>query len=646
VGRVVLIGRLALRDLRRRPVEAVLLLLAIMAATTTLTLGLALRGVTDSPYQRTREATAGPDVVASAGPDFVPTSNRVVVDDEGRRRPADGAVVPADVAGLEALAEEPGVVAHSGPYPTIVADLEADGLTTDVWAQGHDPAGAVVDRPELTAGRWVEPGGVVVESAFADVLDVDVGDRLALDGRRFEVVGVAATAAAMPYGEVCFGWDCGVRLGRPPVRLESPPLATSTGPPVDVGAFPFPPEDAGLVWLTEEDLRGLAVEQDLLSYVVNLKLADPAAARAFAVGHAGSGITTEPVLLSWYDLRDAFREQVEVQGRVLVPASWLLAVLGVASIAVLVGGRLADQTRRVGLLKAVGGTPRLVAAVLLAEYLVLALVAAAGGLAVGWLAAPLFTDAGAGLLGSAGAPSLTPSTVGVVTAVAVGVATVASFVPAVRAASTSTVEALADQARPPRRTPWLIALSARLPVPLLLGLRTAARRPRRMVLSALSIVVTVSGIVAILATRNEIAREWKGPSQLNPDVAQADRVLGTITVMAVALAAVNAIFVTWTTVVDARHSSALARALGATPRDVSTALSAAQVLPALAGAMLAIPGGLALWSVLSNEASHPPWWQLLAVVPVTVLVVAALSIVPARLGARRPAGEILQAELA
>src|SRR5919106_2460404 len=96
MGRALLLGRLAARNVRRRPVESVLLLLVIMAATATLTLGLALRGVTDSPYERTREATAGPDVVASVGPDFVPTSDRTVLDDEGFRRPAEGAVVPAD----------------------------------------------------------------------------------------------------------------------------------------------------------------------------------------------------------------------------------------------------------------------------------------------------------------------------------------------------------------------------------------------------------------------------------------------------------------------------------------------------------------------------------------------------------------------
>ena len=106
----------------------------------------------------------------------------------------------------------------------------------------------------------------------------------------------------------------------------------------------------------------------------------------------------------------------------LLIGAWLLGLLAVASLSVLVGGRMADQTRRIGLLKAVGGTPGLVAAVLLAEYLLVAVVAAAAGLAIGALTAPLLTESSAGLIGSAGTPSLTWSTVGLVTAVALGVA--------------------------------------------------------------------------------------------------------------------------------------------------------------------------------------------------------------------------------
>jgi ABC-type antimicrobial peptide transport system permease subunit len=315
---------------------------------------------------------------------------------------------------------------------------------------------------------------------------------------------------------------------------------------------------------------------------------------------------------------------------------------------------MADQTRRVGLLKAVGGTPSLVAAVLLAEYVLVAIVAAAAGLAVGSLTAPLLTGSSPGLIGSAGTPSMTMSTVGLVTAVALGVAVVATVVPAVRAARSSTVNALADSARPPRRTGWLIAISARLPVPLLLALRVAARRPRRVVLGVVGIAITVSGIFVALVLNAFLTTQ---PLPGGYDDAQAEllrQVLLVVMVILLSLAAVNAIFITWATVLDNRHSSALARALGATPGEVSAALAAAQVLPALVGAILgAFPGGFALFHAInaitggdSSRATLPPLWQLLALVLATVLVVAALTAVPARLGGRRPVTETLQAELA
>ena len=657
MGRILLIGRLAARNLRRRPAEAALLLLAITASTTVLTLGLVLHGVTDDPYERTRKATAGPDVVASVrGDPFV-----------GQ---------PADLASLEELTHAPGVIDHSGPYPVMGVELEAPGVTTrelrgeelggaGVWAEGRDPAAAAVDHPEVTHGSWIRDGGVVVEAGFADALGVGEGDQITLRtrvcglmirgeeptcrvviNRSFEVVGVAVTAAARPYPGVCFGWDCpeiaetweSRQLDGP---ADEPPIADDAEAPVD-------PVEPGLVWLTEADARGLASTDEALSYVVNLKLADPTDASAF-VNDRFPTSWTAPVLQPWQNVRDQHDQVVQDQRRVLQIGSRLLGLLAVASVAVLVGGRMADQTRRVGLLKAVGGTPRLVGVVLLTEYMVLALLAAAAGLAAGWLAAPLLTDPGAGLLGRAGAPTLTLSAAGQVAAVALGVAVIATFVPAVRAARTSTVHALADAARPPRRTPWLIAISARLPVSLLLGSRVAARRPRRVVLSMVSIAVTVTGVVAAMAAKALLDHDAQLVGGTDPETIRANQVLLVITVTLVALAAINAIFVTWATALDAKHTSALARALGATPRQVSTGLSAAQVLPALVGAILGIPAGLALFNALGgggDGVTGPPLWQLLAVVPATVLVVAALTTIPARLGARRPTAEILQAELA
>jgi ABC-type lipoprotein release transport system permease subunit len=610
MGRLLLVSRLAARDLRRRPVEAALLLLAIVGATTTLTLGLVLHGVTDKPYQSTREAAAGPDVVAASG----------------------GA--SADLASLEALTDVPGVLGHSGPYPVVGAILEANGHTVPVYAEGRDTAPAPIDQPALTQGSWVEDGGVVVEAAFADALGVGAGDRITMSGtatdaaffevveggdgdpatlntQSFRVVGIAVTAAAPPYPEVgCIGGLC------------------------------IP---AGLMWLTKADARSLDPQEHTLSYTLNLKLADPAAAPAFVDEHMN--YPPAPVGSSWQEINEASAGLVEDQRRALLTGGWLLGLLAVASVAVLVGSRMADQIRRVGLLKAVGGTPSLVAAVLLAEYVVVALLAAAAGLAIGWLAAPLLIEPSSGLLGRPGAPPPTLSTVGLVTAAALGVAVAATFVPAVRAARTSTVLALADSARVPRRTGWLIAISARLPVPLLLGLRIAARRPRRVLLATASIAITVSGIVAALSAHAGID---VGASV--PDPARADRLnqlLLVITVTLLALAAVNAIFITWATTLDARHSSALARALGATPQQVSAGLSAAQVLPALVGAVLGIPGGIGLIEAVdTGDPTIAPLWQLLAVVPGTVLVVALLTAIPARIAARRPVAEILRSELA
>src|SRR5207253_3806219 len=66
-GRLLLVYRLLMRDLRRHPTETVLLLIAVTAATATLTLGLTLNAVVADPYQRTRAVTAGPDVVVEPG---------------------------------------------------------------------------------------------------------------------------------------------------------------------------------------------------------------------------------------------------------------------------------------------------------------------------------------------------------------------------------------------------------------------------------------------------------------------------------------------------------------------------------------------------------------------------------------------------
>ena len=222
VGKLLVIWRLATKDLLRARTQTVLTLTVIAAATATLTLGLALSGATSDPYEHTRAATAGPDVMVQSN---VPAT--------GKDAPT---AAPADLIALE---HAPGVVGYSGPYPVATPSLVANGHTVSSQdggfvVEGREQARAPIDQPKIIEGTWVRPGAVVIESTYAAELGVVPGDSITLHGRSLRVAGLAVTAA----------W--------PSVNWP------------------------GILWLTEADTRSLATPSYPLSYLLNLKLANPA----------------------------------------------------------------------------------------------------------------------------------------------------------------------------------------------------------------------------------------------------------------------------------------------------------------------------------------------------------------------------------
>jgi putative ABC transport system permease protein len=582
-GRLLLICRLVRGDIKRRRIQSVLLVAMIATTTTTLTLALVLNGVTDSPFARTRAATKGPDVAGLFQPGF-----------HGNL---------GTYKQFRALRRAGGVLASSGPYPVASLELSARGYRVRVHAEGRDRQSAAVDQPLLTAGRWAALGGVVIERGFADALDIHLGDTILLNGRQFAVRGIALTSAM--------------------------------------------PTSDPLVWVTRSALTALADKSQPAWYALSLKLSEHASASAFISAHNG-GPNTAWFLESWQGIRADDSATISEEQQLLQVGSGLLAMIAVAGIAVLVGGRMADQTRRVGLLKAVGATPRLVAMVLLAENLLLAIAATIVGVAVGRLIAPALTSPGNSLLGSAGSPALTLITVALAAALAVAVAAAATILPALRGARMSTIRALNDPARPPQRQARLIALSARLPVPLLLAVRLTARRPRRVLLSIASMAIAVATVIATLAQGHatvlgvQIAGNILAASKHN----SLDRVANVLSVILFIIAAINLLFVTWASVLDAQRATALARALGATPPQITAGLAGAQLGPALIAAVLGIPIGLVMYIAAGgHEATTtlPILWPL-AAIPATLIAVAALTAIPAHIGAHRPIAEILRSE--
>jgi putative ABC transport system permease protein len=628
MGRFLIIGRLAVRDIRYRPTQAILLLLAITAATAVLSLGLVMRGVTNQPYQQTRAATRGPDVVADLG-FFGGTSPGGPCSGAGCASSAHAAQLASQVS---ALVHMRGVTGSTGPYLIAEAVITSGGgHRAGVVAEGRDEAPAAIDQPFVVSGTWVRPGGVVLEQTFAQALGVSVGAKVTLAGQPYTVTGIAVTAAEPPYPNLCY----------------------ATGGISACGALNVTSRDFGMAWVTKADAQAAAKASGMPPlYLLNLRLSDPGNAEALAnaYNHPNQGSPATAYLTAWPDIATADGLLIADQQTVLSAGAWLASLLAIASVAVLAGGRMAEHNRRTGLLKAVGGTPGTVAAVLLAENVALALLSAVAGLAIGRLAAPLITSPGAAMLGTAGTPSVTASIAGEVLAVALIVALAATTVPAIRASRRSTVTALADAARTPRRHALMVALSARLPVPLLLGVRMATRRLRRAALSMASIAVTVAGLVAVLAFHALADHVFSGSGSSgldNPVIDRDSQMLLVLTIVLLALSTLNAISATWATVLDTRHSSALSRALGATPRQVSAGQVMAQVIPATPGAIAGVPLGILLFKAANNGGvvDWPPVGWLVAAVLGTLAAVAAMTCLTAWLGTRQSAASVLQAEM-
>jgi putative ABC transport system permease protein len=325
---------------------------------------------------------------------------------------------------------------------------------------------------------------------------------------------------------------------------------------------------------------------------------------------------------------------------------------------VLIAGRMAAQVRQVGTLKAVGVTPRQVVLVLLVEHLAIAAAATAIGLGIGRLLAPRIAATSVTLLGRPEPPPLTWTRVAIVAAVAFAVVLLGTVRPALRGIRQSTLRSLLSGARPPRRPGRLARLAANLGVPLpgVLGLRSAWRRPGRLLTNAAGLTLGVAMIVVALALRDSLellARTPPEPGHAASDAAVTvlyDQIraiiLGTAGLLLL-LGTINAVIVATFAARDAARNHAVLRALGATPRQTVTALIVSQLGACAIAVVAGIPLGLGLWSLMDGGDLPPvqlPAAALLLLAVAVPVAFAGIVSVPARLLARQPVAPLLAYE--
>jgi putative ABC transport system permease protein len=577
---------LAFSGIRDRLLASVLTVVLAGSAAATLVLAVQVSATISDPWQQTFDAANGAHVIANG----------------------------ASQHQLRSFQELPGVTAAAAPAPEAFEGLRIQTKDGPIAVHLSGLTGPpIVNAPVAITGIAAPAKGVVLERSMARALGLNTGMKVLISGpggqSRIQIVGTAVLPSQARY----------------------------------------PRSNPGLAWVAESTLRYLEPDESTWRWTIGLRIADPDRAPALAA----EILQRDPGDLSvqtWQEQR-AFAEQ-EAAPFVLIFTMYAVILLAVVFtvVAILAGARALQQHREIGLLKAVGLTPRQVSAVFSIESAALGLVATVLGYVVGTLLAPQLAKATADSL--LGTPTVVVN-LGALPLAAAPVLVVlvfSSWAATRRRTQFSVLQAIASgRAVPPTRS-RLTALLSRLPlpVPIAVGARTVLAGRGRVALLGTAITLVGAMFVFALSMQATLAQLPQGqpsdvPSALPNSVYTLDAVLLVIaftSLLAVALLSLQ----------ERLRDFAVLKTLGLTPRQVASTLASPYTAIALLSGVISVPVGIVLYlgayHLVGGDGDLViAGWPGLTLVPIaTALLVLAAVGGPARLATRIPAAEALRAE--
>jgi putative ABC transport system permease protein len=529
---------------------------------------------------------------------------------------ANGAHVLASArsqAAARSLGELPGVTERGAPVPLTTVTVGPGG-SADRVELGGLTGRTVVNMPVRTAGSPLREDGIVLERSLANAVGIEVGSTLAVTSRRGSI--------------------------------DLPVLGTAVVP----SQPRYPRRNPGLAWVTRATLERIEPDRTRWRWTEALRLADPSAASAFSERAAAGLGSANLYFESWQNQRDNALADAQPIELIVTTYTILLLIVAFVVVGILVGARAGAQYREIGLLKAAGFTPRQVGAVFALESAALGLIAAALGSALGMLLAPRLAEPSAETL--IGSPTIAANAwhILVASCVVLPVLMAGALTSTRRSTRFSVLEAIrAGSSSPPNSRLARAVDRSVLPLSIGLGLKDLLARGRRALLLGAAIALTGAVVVVALSLDATLDAQAAGETTDIPDelpllVYTLDAALLLITVttlVAVALLSVR----------ERVRDYGVLKAIGLTPRQITSTVISAHAALALVASLLAVPLGVGLYLALAwissgtTEEAVVASWRSLAVIPIgTVLVVVAATSLPARLATRIRTADALRYE--
>jgi putative ABC transport system permease protein len=384
-------------------------------------------------------------------------------------------------APVDKLLRDLAVVDHSGPFRRSNDTQLVQGETrTRLPLRASPPELPRVERPLLRSGRWLSGADdeIVIERSFAMDRRVRVGDRVHVTGRgtksTLRVVGTALVTLDCPY----------------------PQCSSQTG------------------WVTPPALARLAPTDEGVDSILFLRLRDPQAIDSYTAklfdtyGDALYGVN------DWKDTRADVLVVNRFFGAFLAAFGVFLLIAAGLVIAATVMSRVLMQYREIGVMKAVGFTPRQITALLLLEHTGLAAIGAVLGYLAGALLAPRMELRLAQVLGRGGISFPLDSLLATLIVVEL-IVIVGTFLPAWRAGRVPASRAVTHGAEPPtprRSLAAAMATRVRLGVSTAVGLKDVGARRLRATLSIATLAITIVSIMATLGFQRTVSTISRDPA--------------------------------------------------------------------------------------------------------------------------------------